>query len=224
MGGISEYSPCLFKLVGTSPSKGEPARKDDEVVLLDSNGDERGVLRVKSINNGSPFQLICRCGAGLRVSTLNVRTSGGTFGFGIRSDWLIAFSRSTQPPDHSGRNLQPGECSPADFALGNVDPAELQMEINGDGSLPGSNLYPWEKSAKDANVDDWKRLTKLEEYLKDPTNYWSFDLSDTGEAYLWVVSAKYWRPEFYRGPEVRPIDSKQRTNKDNPYVMVPKKP
>lgn len=71
-------------------------------------------------------------------------------------------------------------------------------------------------------MDAGKRLTKFIEYLKEPTNYWSFEVNDTGSGFLGATSSRDWKPEFYRGPETRPVDSK-RSNRDSPY-LVPKKP
>jgi len=171
------------------------------------------------LNNGQRFTLICRGGPGLRVSSSPVLV-GGVIAPGIRFDWLIAFSRSTQPPDPSGRNLEPGQCSPADFPLRNTDPAEFQTQVNDNGSLPGTPLYPWEKSDRDANVDSSQRLTKLIAYLQDPQNYWSFVVMDDGSGHVNAASSAYWKPEFYRGPEVSPVDS-TRINQDNSYVLTP---
>src|SRR5262249_23016815 len=93
-----------------------------------------------------------------------------------------------------GQNLQPGQCSPDNFSLREGDPAQIQMEFYGNGSLPGTELYPWEKSYEDANVDASRRLTKFRDYLKDPKNYWSFIVKDSGEGVFMAGSSRYFEP------------------------------
>ncbi len=154
-------------------------------------GSRRGRTR-KLVNDGKGFQLICRGGPGLRVSGTKIPIPTGIStipGNGIthlpvfQDGWLIGFNHSTSPPTSPGANLQPGQCGPAAFALRGVDPAVIQTIIEGNGSLVGSSLYPWEKSYEDARVDASKRLARFLDYLKDPKNYWSFFVTDDGEGF-----------------------------------------
>lgn len=120
--------------------------REDAVVSIESKSATRGsAVLITPVNNGASFQLICRGGPGLRVSNRTVQVSGGLFGPGYRDDWSIAFLHSTQPPDASGRNLQPGQCSPTTFSLSTVNPTDIQTRIEDNGSLRGVVLYPWEK-------------------------------------------------------------------------------
>lgn len=180
-------------------------------------------LTPKLVNDGSPFMLICRGGSGLRVSIIGGGTNIGSAitGWPVGNPFvlLIDFSLSTQPPDHSGSNLQPGQCSPSEFPLRDSDPAEVRAIFNEDGSLPGAGLYPWEEPHQNYYIDP--RRTKFREYLKDPKNYWLFAVKDSSEGYLKADLSRYWKPEFYyRGLKVGPVDPK-RINKD---VLTPKKP
>lgn len=187
--------------------------KKDSIVSMDSKGDAHGAagLLSKPVNNGVSFQMICRGGAGLHVSPAYVEGPGSTFGPGARFVWLIAFGRSTEPPDHSGRNLQPSQCERAEFALDNLNPREIQADPDNLGPMP----------TKDAYADAFNPLQRYLDYLKDPTNYWLFDVTDKGEGRFIAGASRYWKPEFYKGPDVRPIESKR--TKDNPYTLTPKK-
>ena len=190
-----------------------PKPDNKSAVVTGQVGSAPTKLNAKLVNDGSQFQLICRGGPALRVSTKRVQAPDGSW---IRSDWLITFNQSTQPA-RSGRNLQPGQCGPAEFRLSDNAPTAIQTEVNDDGSLPEVGLYPWEKSSlEDAN----KRLGKFIEYLKDPQNYWSFFVKDDGEGEFMANYSQYWKPDLYKGPTVSPVDSK-RINKD---VLTPNKP
>ena len=48
----------------------------------------------------------------------------------------LSFSHSTTPA-HSGRTLQPGQCSPAEFSLRNGEPAELETIMSDNGAVLG---------------------------------------------------------------------------------------
>jgi hypothetical protein len=179
------------------------------VVVTGQVGSAPTKLNVKLVNDGSGFQLICRGGPGLQVSDKDF-TGTGIFGTASIFAWSFLFSHSTQPA-HSGRNLQPGQCSPSEFPLRDVDPAEIRTEISDDGTPKGTDLYPWEKSLEDvANVGRGVRLTKFLEYLKDPNNYWSFFVKDSGEGYFMADYSQYWKPELYKGPQVRPFDQRKK--------------
>lgn len=175
---------------------------------------------IQRLNGGSAFQLICRGGPGLRVgdSSTPLPLAPSPPGFGPQShgvygpsgpqtfDWSIAFQHSARPPDHTGRNLQPGQCSPADFPLNDRDPAAIQTELDyGAGLLPGVERYPWETSSSAAFPPPGSsRIHALLDYLANPANYWSFtvqeEAQDTGERFFSSNASRYWRPEFYAGP------------------------
>jgi hypothetical protein len=223
---------------------GAAANPAVEQVARPSSGQRSAV--VQPVNNGLPFQLICRGGPGLRVSMSRwvvpqplpkdrlIPCTPDYLGGCARRvyDWSIAFSASSQPPDRSGRNLRPGECSPATFPWRSSDAAEIQALINDDGSLQGVELYPWERSSADANIGASKRTQNFLNFLKNPANYWSFQVQQTYNYQLLLTSSgeydegfffpvaysQYWRPEFYHGPTVTPIET-NRGNQGNPYVV-----
>jgi hypothetical protein len=63
----------------------------------------------------------------------------------------------------------------------------------------------------------------ISEYLKDPNRYWAFIAEDSGKGYFADGgTGHYWKPEFYKGPQVRPFDPRKKAN-DIPSV-IPKKP
>jgi hypothetical protein len=204
-------------------------------VVKDRVGSSPTKLNAKLVNDGNDFQLICRAGPDLRVSD-TYSVTGTAIVTSAAWLWRIAFSRSTQPA-HSGRNLQPGQCSPAEFSLRDGDPAQIQIPSPLDSPWTDyGGLYPWEKSLKIGTLPS-ERATKLMEYLKDPQNYWSFFVKDDGQGdFMAGVSrywkdgqgdfpagfSQYWKPEFYKGPQVRPFDPRKKAN-DIPSV-TPKKP
>ncbi len=148
------------------------------------------------VNKGADFQLICRGGTQLRVFGLSL-SEGGTL--------QVVFNRSTQPPDRTGRNLQPGQCSPADFQLRVFDPVHIWNTI---------------RVAADAGEDErWSGLQNIQEYLKDPNHYWSFTVFSAGYMgwdYLQARDSRYWKPEFYKGP----VPSTTHQSTATPAAMV----
>ncbi|MDX6446270.1 MAG: hypothetical protein QOH71_3344 [Blastocatellia bacterium] len=184
------------------------------VVVTSKVGSEPKNLNPKLVNDGTVFQLICRGGSGLHID--------GNYDLGAFT-WPIAFSHSTAPA-HSGRTLQPGQCSPAEFSLRDSDPAELETVMQENGAVQGIILYPWEKSIEEvAQLDPSTRLIKFRDYLHDPKNYWSFFVKDYGDGYFIADYSKDWQPELYKGTPVRPFDERRKNKNASPDV-VPKRP
>ncbi len=165
---------------------------------------------IKPLNDGAEFQLICRGGPGWRARLSNIiapeqpsfpsEIGGGDRGTrGSYFFWSITFIQSSLPPDHSGRNLQPGQCSPADFPLGGRDPAALQARRF-------SEIYD------NYGAGDSVLFDTLVDYLLNPSNSLSFtvieEAQDTGERFLEVTRARHWKPEFYTGPLTGPTPAK----------------
>jgi len=125
-----------------------------------------------------------------------VTAGDGWFGTGPERI-LMDFNRSTQEPDPSGRNLQPGQCTPADFPLNSYDPARI---LGYAGQVPGDGVDSiW--------VHPEVGTQHYIAYLKNPNNYWSFEVYDTGDRYFAAHLSEdyytgYWKPELYR-PAVR---------------------
>ena len=143
-------------------------------------------------NDGVAFQLICRGGAGLRVSASDVRPmSSGSFvpTWTLVATLTVDFNR-TQSLDPSGRNLQPGQCGPAGVQLRDVDPTQIRNTISAGND--------WQKSAEYA--ERYPNSDNVPEYLKNPSHYWSFTVADSGEGYFVSKDSRYWRPRDYKGP------------------------
>jgi hypothetical protein len=143
-------------------------------------------------NDGAGFQLICRGGPALRIDVSEpwMTQTDGDFRFKMVSSMTVGFERSTQPPDGAGRNLQPGQCSPADFALRDSDPAQIRDKVDvGDTwrNLPNA-------------AESLPRAGNIPAYLKDPSHYWSFQVDDSGDGYFRSADSRYWKPDFYKGP------------------------
>ncbi len=151
-----------------------PKPDNRSVVVTGTRGSVPDKLHPNPVNDGKGFQLICRAGPGLQID--------GNYDQGAFT-WAISFSHSTAPA-HSGRTLQPGQCSPAEFSLRNSEPAELETIMSDNGAVWGIDLYPWEKSIEEvALLDASTRLSKFRDYLHDPQNYWSFFVKDNGDGY-----------------------------------------
>lgn len=157
---------------------------------------------VNRVNRGVGFWMICRGGPGLRIS------SGGS---GPAPAWMnlppwasvstlvMDFRHSPLPPDRSGRNLQPGECSPEDFQFRTSDLVRIQQVMVLDGQ--------WERSMdglpedKSPNVAErYPDITNVPPYLRDPNHYWRFGTADHGEGYLQSGYSRSWTPAMYQGP------------------------
>ncbi|MFL6228115.1 MAG: hypothetical protein ACJ741_04990, partial [Pyrinomonadaceae bacterium] len=106
-------------LAGTSAQQQRAKRADRKMVVdkVDRKADTSAAVIPKFVNSGSPFQLICRGGQGLLITTSDSRPDPQGRGFppyayAPITTMRVSFQRSTQPPTGSGRNLQPGQCSP----------------------------------------------------------------------------------------------------------------
>ena len=188
-----------------------PQPDNKNVVITGQVGSAPTKLDSKLVNDGNAFQLICRAGPDLRVARDYDSLA-----------WSITFSHSTALA-HSGSNLQPGQCSPAEFPLSDNAPTAIQTEISADGAMASIDLYPWETSIENVALHNYyTRFGKFTDYLHDPKNYWSFFVKDTGAGYFMADYSQYWKPEFYKGPQVRPFDERKKGN-DIPNV-IPKKP
>jgi hypothetical protein len=192
--------------VDASTSRGNsaallPKPDNRSVVVTATSGSVPDKLHPNPVNDGNGFQLICRAGPGLQID--------GNYDQGAFT-WAISFSHSTAPA-HSGRTLQPGQCSPAEFSLRNSEPAELETIMSDNGAVWGIDLYPWEKSIEEvALLDASTRLSKFRDYLHDPQNYWAFFVKDHGDGYFVSDYSQYWKPELYKGPQVRPFDQRKK--------------
>ena len=160
------------------------------------------VLAAHRLNNGAAFYLICRGGPGLRIDTRDGDLAPAWMNL---PPWVyvatlvVDFSHSLLPPDRSGRNLQPGQCSPADFQFRDSDPTQIRqvMTLNGQ----------WEQAMKGLPEDTspnvaqkYPDLRNTPAYLRDPSHYWKFGADDDGELYLQSGSSEYWTTAMYGGP------------------------
>ena len=130
---------------------------------------------------------------------------------------LLTFEPTPQAAGANGAGLKPGQCSWADRPMNErflirfetPDNAQLKQQLHGtplDTSPTAAERFP------DAQT--------IPAYLRDPNHYWSFFGAKPVNNFFVATGNKYWKPT----PEVfRPVDSK-RTNRDNPYVLTPKKP
>jgi hypothetical protein len=199
------------------------------VVVTGQVGSAPTKLNAKLVNDGNYFQLICRGGPGLRFDKSDNRPNPDPNQFSADSPittMIVNFQHSTQPA-HSGRNLQPGQCSPAEFTLRDTDPAQVQADVpvngqsNGQGLPEGRDGLPVDRSPIIA--ERYPDVFNISEYLKDPNRYWAFIAEDSGKGYFADAgTGHYWKPEFYKGPQVRPFDQRKKAN-DIPSV-IPKKP
>lgn len=170
----------------------------DDVLVKETAAGSRvsGAALGRRVNEGSGFQLLCRGGPTLRIglSAPWVMQVAGDFPGDIRlkhvSTMTMDFNRTEQPPDFSGRNLQPGECSPAGFTLPDAAPTQVRVRVNV-GTAWDTSAAAAERLPSTANVPG---------YLQDANHYWSFLAIDFGEGYFTSTDSRHWKPEFYKGP------------------------
>ena len=129
---------------------------------------------------------------------------------------LLTFEPAPQAAGGNGAGLKPGQCSWADRPMNErflirfetSANAQLQQQLHGtplDTSPTAAERFP------DAQT--------IPAYLRSSDHYWSFFGGKPVNNFFVATGHKFWKPSI----EVRPVDSK-RTNKDNPYVLSPKKP
>lgn len=159
-------------------------------------------LAISRTNKGVGFWIICRGGPGLRFSDNGggpAPVSWNLPGWVRVSTMIMDFKHSPLPPDRSGRNLQPGECSPEDFQFSGSDPTQIQqmMETFGQWRRTMEGL-PEDTSPNVA--EKYPDSGNVPPYLRDPNHYWRFGAADGGNGYLGSGYSKYWTPAMYHGP------------------------
>lgn len=184
---------CSLLLAAALPAAHAQTKSRYGTAATQAQREPAAALIPGPVNDGAGFQLICRGGPGLRVAISNVRmaSNGPTSWFQVAT-MTLDFNRSTQPPDRTGRNLQPGQCSPAQLSLRDSDPAQIQDTIT------AGDAGAWDNSAQAAETRP--DSDNIPRYLKNPDHYWSFAAADLGDGYLRAGDSRYWKPEFYKGP------------------------
>ena len=164
-------------------------------------------LAVNRVNGGASFWMICRGGPGLRIRSdgimMDAPVTMNLPPWAVVSMMVMDFSHSPLPPDHSGRNLQPGQCSPEQFQFRDADPTQLRslMVLHGQWQRTMQGL-PEDTSANVA--EKYPDIINMPPYLGDPNHYWRFGAADTGETYLEAGYSRFWATSMYQG---RPPES-----------------
>lgn len=171
--------------------------KDSATATLDTKRHQA----LNRVNKGESFWLICRGGPSLAISTSGAGPAPAWMNlppWALISTLIVDFAHSPLPPDRSGRNLQPGQCSPAEFQFSASDPTQLQQVMNLNGQ--------WEQAMKGLPEDTSENVAEkypdirnTPPYLRDPNHYWRFGLADGGEPYLQSGGSGFWKPSMYRG-------------------------
>jgi hypothetical protein len=120
---------------------------------------------------------------------------------GSKCTWIDSSDRGPYRP------LSPEE--PREIRFETPANAQLKQQLHGtpvDTSPTAAERYPDAQS--------------IPAYMKLQNHYWSFFVENTNQSYFLASRHKYWKAGL---EVVRPVDSKH-TNKDNPYVLAPKKP
>ena len=190
-----------------------------------------GAERIKAItdtkNAGAEptaNELRCRGGAGLRFNVVEGRTNSS----GEQTMYMtVYFKPAAQPAQTSGLNLQSGQCAFPQRAVRADEPNEIILEIVYFGQTQQQLHTVRPVDTSPAAAERYPDAQNVPQYLGDAKHYWSFFVHQNAPLPSGRFEAssvgRYWKPSLSNEDIVRPVDSK-RTNKDNPYVLAPKKP
>lgn len=168
-------------------------------------------------------ELRCRGGTGLRFNVVEGRTTSS----GEQTRYMtVYFKPAAQPAQTSGLSLQSGQCAFPQRAVRADEPNEIILEIVYFGQTK-QQLHGTPVDTSATAAERYPDAQNVPQYLGDAKHYWSFFVQQNGPLPSGRFEAasvgRYWKPLLSSEEMVRPVDSKP-TNKDNPYVLTPKKP
>lgn len=197
----------------SAPSATVPLQSIHAEPVARPANEKASALVSQLVNNGTRFQLICRGGTELGISLTGGDTNIGSALSGWASSnpliMEIHFNASPQAPDQTGRNLQPGQCSPAFFSLPGISATYILQQVSENGSVSGLKSLPAEiqlaAELKAQDQTDWRasslRVKEYEDYMRSPDHFWSFVVVDSGQGYLAENGGSSdWHPEFSKPP------------------------
>ena len=166
-------------------------------------------------------ELRCRGGAGLRF----VEVEGRTNSSGQQTKYMTVYFKPAAQSAATGLNLQPGQCAFPDRALRVDEPYEIILEVVNFAQTQ-QQLHGTPVDTSPTAAERYPDAQNIPQYLADASHDWSFFVRQNAPLPSGRFEApdagRYWKPPLSGQDIVRPIDSK-RTNKDNPYVLTPKK-
>ncbi len=184
---------------------------------------ERAREGIKNAGTESPAnELRCRGGAGLRFVTVEGRTNSS----GEQTMYVTVYFTPAAQSASSGLNLQPGQCAYSERAVRADEPYEIIFEVVYFGQTR-QQLHGTPVDTSATAAERYPDAQNVPKYLGDARHYWSFFVHQNAPLPFGRFEAssvgRYWTPSLRTDDIVRPVDSK-RSNKDNPYVLAPKKP
>ncbi len=131
----------------------------------------------------------------------------------------MAFTPSVKAAGSNGEGLQPGECSFVDRPISESGPYRIRFETPDNAQLK-QQLHGTPLDTSPTAAERFPDTQTIPAYLRDQNHYWSFFGARPGGSFFATTGHRYWKPtaEVYR-----PIDS-IRINRDNPYILAPRKP
>jgi len=167
-------------------------------------------------------ELRCRGGGGLRFVVVQGRTNSS----GEQTMYMtVRFNPAAQSAS-TGLSLQPGQCAYSERAVRADEPDEIILEVVYFGQTR-QQLHGTPVDTSATAAERHPDAQNVRQYLGDAKHYWSFFVKQNGPLPSGRLEAssvgRYWTPSLSGDDTVRPVDSK-RSNKDNPYVLAPKKP
>jgi hypothetical protein len=131
----------------------------------------------------------------------------------------MAFTTSVKAAGSNGEGLQPGECSFVDRPISTSARYRIRFETPDNAQL-NQQLHGTPLDTSPTAAERFPDTQTIPAYLRDQNHYWSFFGARSDGNFFVTTGNRYWKP----APEmIRPVDSK-RINRDNPYVLAPRKP
>ncbi len=220
----SAFVVLLFLAAAVTTATSQTSRKVTPVDKKPGAAGEKELEGIKDADTApTANELRCRGGTGLRFNVVEGRTTSG----GEQTMYMtVYFKPAAQPVQTSGLNLQSGQCAFPQRAVRADEPNEIIFEIVYFGQTR-QQLHGTPVDTSPTAAERYPDAQNVPQYLGDAKHYWSFFVHQNAPLPSGRFEAssvgRYWKPSLSNEDIVRPVDSK-RTNKDNPYVLAPKKP
>jgi hypothetical protein len=214
----SAFVVLLLLVTAAAMAKSQTRRKSTPV---DKKTGTEAIVALKNDDPSDINDIRCRGYSGTGGSqyvffTINSRPSptGETI-----ITYEMAFTPSVKAAGSRGEGLRPGECSFVDRPISERGPYRIRFETPANAQLK-QQLHGTPVDTSPTAAERFPDVQTIPAYLRDPNHYWSFFGAKPSGKFFLATGHKFWKPGL---EVVRPVDSK-RTNKDNPYVLAPKKP
>jgi hypothetical protein len=129
----------------------------------------------------------------------------------------MAFTPGLKAAGARGEGLRPGECAFVDRPISERGPFRIRFETVANAQLK-QKLHGSPVDTSPTAAERFPDTQTIPPYLKDPNHYWAFFGARQSGSVFVATGHKFWKP----GIELRLDDSIR--DRNNPYVLNPKKP